>query len=260
MSEPLRVPELPVESYTAVNVVPTTASTNADLVEAARQGAADRTVLIADEQTGGQGRLTRSWVSPAGTGLYLSVLYRPTGVADRLGWLALLAGVALVRTSRWAGATAALKWPNDLLLGPDLRKGAGVLAETSDDAVVLGIGLNLLPLPAGVPLGAGGLAPTSLAEAGATRLDRTEIAGRLLTELAGLERAWRLAGGDPGDARAEYVDHCATIGQQVNVELPGSTLSGTATGIGGDGSLLVRADDGEHSVYAGDVVHVRPAP
>jgi BirA family biotin operon repressor/biotin-[acetyl-CoA-carboxylase] ligase len=263
VSEPLRLRELPVDLYTAVNVVSTTASTNADLVEAARQGAADRTVLIADEQTGGQGRQARSWVSPAGTGLYLSVLLRPDRVPPtRLAWLTLLAGVALVRTARWAGAAAELKWPNDLLLGPDHRKGAGVLAEAADGVVVLGIGLNILPLPADVQLGPGGLVPTSLAEAGATKLDRTDIAGRLLGELARLEHAWRESAGDPAvdGVRDEYVGYCATIGQRVDVALPGSTLTGTATGIDEAGSLLLRTDDGhDHSVSAGDVVHLRSA-
>jgi BirA family biotin operon repressor/biotin-[acetyl-CoA-carboxylase] ligase len=263
VSEPLRVHELPVALYTAVDVVPTTTSTNADLVAAARSGAPDRTVLIADQQTAGQGRRSRAWTSPAGTGLYVSVLLRPAGVPHtRLSWLTMLAGVALVRTARWTGAEAALKWPNDLLLGPDLRKGAGVLAEASDDAVVLGMGLNVLPLPADVPIGPGGLLPTSLAEVGATRLDRTDIAIHLLTELSKLERAWRDSGGDPeaDGVRDEYIGYCATIGQSVRVELPGGVLNGTATGIGADGSLLLTAADGnDHSVSAGDVVHLRSA-
>jgi BirA family biotin operon repressor/biotin-[acetyl-CoA-carboxylase] ligase len=263
VSEPLRVNELPADLYAAVDVVPTTASTNADLVEAANRGAADRTVLIADEQTGGQGRRARSWASPVGTGLYLSVLLRPDGVLPtRLAWLTMLAGVAVVRTARWAGAEAVLKWPNDLLLGPEQRKGAGILAEAGDGAVVLGIGLNILPLPGDVPLGPGGLVPTSLAEVGATELDRTDIANRLLGELATLERAWRETGGDPaaGGVRDEYIGYCVTVGQRVRVELPNGALTGVATGIDADGSLLLRTDDGEdHSVSAGDVVHLRQA-
>jgi BirA family biotin operon repressor/biotin-[acetyl-CoA-carboxylase] ligase len=261
VSDPLRVRDLPVDLYAAVDVVPTTTSTNTDLVQAARRGAADRTVLIADQQTAGQGRRSRAWTSPPGTGLYLSVLLRPDGVPQAgLSWLTVLAGVALVRTARWAGAAAALKWPNDLLLGAGQRKGAGVLAEAGADVVVLGIGLNILPLPADVPLGPGGLAPTSLAEAGATRLDRTDIAACLLTELDRLERAWRASAGDPeaDGVRGEYIGYCATVGRRVRVELPGSTLTGTATGIDVDGSLLLTTDDGtSHSVSAGDVVHLR---
>ncbi len=169
-----------------------------------------------------------------------------------------LAGVALVRTARWAGADAVLKWPNDLLLGPDRRKGAGTLAEVIGDAVVLGMGLNVLPLPDDVPLGPGGLAPTSLADAGATTLDRTEIAVRLLTELDTLEAAWRAAGGDPvAGGHDSYLACCATIGRRVRVELPDRELVGEATGVASDGSLLVTGDDGAaHQISAGDVVHL----
>ncbi|HEX5121555.1 MAG TPA: biotin--[acetyl-CoA-carboxylase] ligase [Pseudonocardiaceae bacterium] len=249
-------------TYAAVDVVPSVASTNASLVAAAREGAADRTVLIARQQTAGQGRRSRAWVSPADTGLYLSVLLRPGLPPARLSWLTMLAGVAVVRTARWAGADAVLKWPNDLLLGPERRKGAGILAEVTQDAVVVGVGLNLRPLPADVPLGPGGLAPTSLAEAGATETDATELAVRFLTELAGLEDAWRRSGGDPaaGGAHAEYTGYCATIGQRVRVELPDATVTGTATGVGPDGGLLLHADDGsDQALSAGDVVHLRPA-
>jgi BirA family biotin operon repressor/biotin-[acetyl-CoA-carboxylase] ligase len=251
------------DRYAAVDAVASTRSTNLELSGAARRGAADRTVLIADEQTDGKGRLGRKWTSPPGTGLYLSVLLRPTGVpAQRLSWLAPLAGVALVRTARFAGADAVLKWPNDLLLGPDRRKAAGVLAEVGDgNSVVIGIGLNVHTAPDIAP-GAGGLAATSLADAGATVLDRTDLARRLLTELADLDDAWRAAAGD-ADASglyAEYRDHCATFGQRVRVELPNDDYTGVAVGLEPDGMLVVRTDDGgQRSVSAGDVVHLRPA-
>src|SRR5687768_2662835 len=114
----------PYGLYSALDVVPTTRSTNADLARAAVAGAPDRTVLIAEEQTAGQGRRGRAWSSPRG-GLYLSVLFRPTDVpAQRLPWLNLLAGVALVRVARSVDVAASLKWPNDLLLGEGQRKGA----------------------------------------------------------------------------------------------------------------------------------------
>ncbi len=249
-----------VPPYAAVEVVASTASTNADLVVAAGRGAADRTVLIAERQTAGQGRRSRTWASPVG-GLYLSVLLRPTEVPPRRrAWLTMLAGIALVRTARWAGAQAVLKWPNDLLLGPDRGKGAGVLAEAIDGGVVLGIGLNVASLSEDVPPGAGGLAATSLADTGATRLDRADLAIRLLTEVATLEDAWRAAGGDPETAgmHSEYVGYSATVGDEVRVELPARTLTGVATGIGPDGSLLLRTADGtDHTVSAGDVVHLR---
>jgi BirA family biotin operon repressor/biotin-[acetyl-CoA-carboxylase] ligase len=253
----------PAGPYSALDVVASTTSTNADLIAAANAGAADRTVLVADEQTAGRGRRGRGWVSPPGSGLYVSVLFRPAGVpAERLSWLTLLAGIALARLAGSVGAEAVLKWPNDLLLGPGRGKGAGVLAEVAGDAVVLGTGLNVAPLPEDVLPAPGGLLPTSLADAGATVLDRTELAARLLLELAGAERAWRDAGGDPhaSGLHQEYVTRCATIGSRVRVELTGRPpLVGTGAHLGADGTLVVRTDDGaHHPVSAGDVVHVRP--
>jgi BirA family biotin operon repressor/biotin-[acetyl-CoA-carboxylase] ligase len=218
-------------------------------------------VLIAEEQTAGQGRQARTWTSPPGSGLYLSVLLRPAEVPGaRLSWLTLLAGVALVRTASWAGATgASLKWPNDLLLGG--RKAAGVLAGVgAPNTVVLGMGLNVLPLPVDVPLGAGGLAATSLAESGAIKLDRTAIAAKLLTELAALDDAWRAAEGDAVAAGLydEYRTSCGTFDQEVRVELNGSsTIEGTAVRLAEDGTLVVRTSGGEREVSAGDVVHLR---
>lgn len=253
----------PAGRYAALDVVASTGSTNMDLALAADRGADDRTVLIAEAQTAGQGRQARTWTSPPGSGLYLSVLLRPAEVPGaRLSWLTLLAGVALVRTASWAGATgASLKWPNDLLLGG--RKAAGVLASVAageKNTVVLGMGLNVLPLPVDVPLGAGGLAATSLAEAGAIQLDRTAIATRLLTELATLDDAWRAADGDAVAAGLydEYRTSCGTFDQEVRVELNGSSaLEGTAVRLAEDGTLVLRTASGEREVSAGDVVHLR---
>ncbi|TQM82746.1 BirA family biotin operon repressor/biotin-[acetyl-CoA-carboxylase] ligase [Saccharothrix saharensis] len=245
--------------YATVDVVAETGSTNADLRAAASRGAHDRTVLVAERQTAGQGRRGRGWTSPAG-GVYLSVLFRPTGVPPaRLPWLTLLAGVALVRTARGVGVEASLKWPNDLLVGD--AKAAGVLAEIiagEGHAVVLGIGLNVAELPADVEPGAGGLVPTSL-EDHAGPLDRTEVAVALLRELAALEEQWRRAGGDEPSLREEYRRHCVTLGRPVRVELArGEALLGTATYLETDGTLVVRDDAGaDHSVSAGDVVHLR---
>lgn len=248
--------------YAALEVVETTASTNADL--AGSSGAADRTVLIALEQSAGQGRRGRTWSSPAG-GLYVSVLFRPAGVsAARLPWLNLIAGLALVRVAQSVGVEATLKWPNDLLLGPAAGKGAGILSEiTADGSVVVGIGLNVAKLPSDVEPAPGGLAPTSLEDVGAAELDRGELAFRLLVELAQLEGVWRKNGGDAVESGVleEYEEHSATVGEQVRVELSGGVqLVGTAQRIEADGTLVVRATDGvDHGVSAGDVVHLRPA-
>jgi BirA family transcriptional regulator, biotin operon repressor / biotin---[acetyl-CoA-carboxylase] ligase len=246
-----------------VSVVARTGSTNADLVAAARDGAREGAVLVAEEQTAGRGRMGRSWLSPPRAALTFSVLLRPADVpAARRGWLPLLTGVAVATAIRQVSALdAILKWPNDVLL----RSGklAGILAEQSGDAVVVGIGVNVsttryeLPAPA-----ASSLPATSLRLEGSRSLDREQLLGRMLDEIQRWYLAWR--GTDPaGDAqasglRAAYVRLCSTIGRDVRAELPGrAATSGLATGIDEDGRLVVRTAAGDVAIGAGDIRHVR---
>jgi BirA family biotin operon repressor/biotin-[acetyl-CoA-carboxylase] ligase len=254
--------------YASVEVVARTGSTNADLRAAAGRGASDRTVLIAEEQTAGVGRRARMWKSPHGSGIYLSVLLRPREVAfAEVGSLAIVAGLAVLDLAARVGVDSALKWPNDVLAGSDRGKCAGILAESvaaEELAVVLGIGLNVLPLGVDVPPAAGGLRPTSLAEEGASTTDPTELAALLLAALADRETRWRAAGGNLAGAGQleDYRAHCETLGRQVKVLLPGdTTLVGTATDVDAGGALVVVTEDGRrHTVLAGDVVHVRAVP
>lgn len=252
----------PAGPYAAVDVVPATGSTNADLRAAAGAGGLDRTVLLAESQTAGLGRLGRTWASPVGAGLYLSVLLRPAGVpARRLGSLAIVAGLALADVVTAAGVPATLKWPNDLLSGG--AKLAGVLSELvpgDSTAVVLGIGLNVHPL-GDVPPGPGGLPATSLAEAGAAEPDRGALAVALLRALADRELAWRTAGGDLAAAGLldGYREVSSTLGSQVTVALPdGESVSGEAVDVDSAGELIIADAAGARTtVFAGDVVHVR---
>jgi BirA family transcriptional regulator, biotin operon repressor / biotin---[acetyl-CoA-carboxylase] ligase len=248
-----------------LDVVERTGSTNADLAAAARAGAADRTVLVAEMQDAGRGRLDRRWVSPTGAGLTFSVLLRPKAVPrNRLGWLPLLAGLSVVRAIRsLTSVEAALKWPNDVLLGPDRAKGAGLLAELAgvgdEPAVVLGIGLNVRTEPDQLPPGA-----TSLCAQGAD-VSREELLVAILRGLLADEADWRAAGGDPDATglRAGYRAACATLGARVRIELPGSAgaLEAVAGDVDEDGRLVVRQRDGAtRAVAAGDVVHLRPSP
>jgi BirA family transcriptional regulator, biotin operon repressor / biotin---[acetyl-CoA-carboxylase] ligase len=247
-----------VGPWARLDVVERTGSTNADLLAAAAAGAPDRSVLAADHQESGRGRLTRTWTAPAGTGIAVSALLRPQGVApSRFGWLPLLAGLAALDAVRELGvATARLKWPNDLLVGPGQRKVAGILAEATDRAVVIGIGINVSASPPDLPTA------TDLAAEGCA-VGRTEVLTTLLLRLAEREAEWRAARGDP-DAhrlRADYRAGCATLGAEVRVELPGTGwVTGIAEDVDRDGRLLL-LDAGGHrrAVSAGDVVHVRRA-
>jgi BirA family biotin operon repressor/biotin-[acetyl-CoA-carboxylase] ligase len=249
-----------------LDVLGETGSTNAEVATAARAGVPEGLVVVAERQVAGRGRRDRAWVSPARAGLTLSVLLRPgekgpgeAVPAPRWGWLPLLAGVALRDAVRSrAEVDAALKWPNDLLIGD--AKCAGILAEVAGDAVVLGIGLNVTTRPEELPP-TGGLRATSLRIAGATVTDRDPLLRSLLRGLADWYAGWREAGGDAEmcGLLAAYREGCATIGREVRALLPdGTELPGTATTVDGDGQLVIRTADGtSHRVSAGDVLHVR---
>jgi BirA family biotin operon repressor/biotin-[acetyl-CoA-carboxylase] ligase len=234
-----------------------TGSTNAEVAAAARDGAPEGLVVVAERQTAGRGRLGRRWESPPRAGLAVSVLLRPTGIApSRYGWLPLLAGVVLVETVRRLGTVdAVLKWPNDMLI--DERKCAGILAESTAGAIVLGLGLNVtlrepeLPRPDA----------TSLALAGAVCTDRDPLLRALLRTLADAYQSWCAAGGEPdGSGLADaYRMHCDTLGREVRVQLPdGSWLTGRASDVDSVGRLVVTGPDGAiTALAAGDVQHVR---
>ena len=199
------------------------------------------------------------------------MVLRPQVPAGTLGWLPLLAGLAVVRTVSDGAITASVKWPNDVLLpahdtvaGLGLyRKVAGILAEivpnaAEPPAVVLGIGLNVsqsadeLPVPTA----------TSLALAGHPRPDRTDVLVRMLGEVHAVVRRWEQADGDAAAAGLldEYAAVSATLGTRVRVELAGDAgvLEGEAVALDGSGALVVRQDSGEERVVnAGDVWHLR---
>ena len=243
--------------WTSVEVVATTGSTNADLLG---RGGAEGQVLVAEEQTAGRGRMGRSWVSQPGASLTFSVLLRPVSVpAPRRGWLPLLTGVAVATAVRAVASVAAmLKWPNDVLVGD--RKLAGILAEQSGDAVVVGIGLNVATARDALPTSPAGQRATSLLAEGAP-VSREP----LLTEmLRHLERRYVAFQEDPDPARSglltEYRTLCGTLGRSVRVELPGGrAVAGVAEDIDTDGRLLVREADATSPtpVSAGDVIHLR---
>lgn len=246
----------PGHFWTDIVVTQETGSTNADVAAAARAGAPEGTVHTTDLQTTGRGRLDRSWESPAGSGVIVSVLLRPDPVpASRWVWLPLLVGLAVDATVQECGVASGLKWPNDVLV--DGRKLAGILLERVDTpdgpAAVVGVGLNVTLRREELPVDTA----TSLALEGATETDRTIVLRAYLRNLEALYRAWRSSGGDPGAGiRESYVRRCVTIGTRVRVSLPNDeTLEGRATGIDDLGRLLV---DGT-PISAGDITHVRPA-
>ncbi|GLY27851.1 biotin--[acetyl-CoA-carboxylase] ligase [Kineosporia sp. NBRC 101731] len=250
------------DAWSTVDVVSETGSTNADLMERARAGESGGAVLVADRQSSGRGRLGREWVSPARSGLAVSVLVRPTAPIENWGWISLLTGVAVTDALiRVCGLPATLKWPNDVLLptidgngyAGDHLKVAGILVEAAPGAVVIGIGLNVsqsqdeLPVPTA----------TSLRLSGSATTDRDTVLRAVLRSLA--RRLAEFENTGPGGIAAAYRERCSTIGRTVRAELPGGvTRTGIADGVDDNGRLLLLTPDGAISALsAGDVVHIR---
>jgi BirA family biotin operon repressor/biotin-[acetyl-CoA-carboxylase] ligase len=259
----------PDSLWSRIEVRARTGSTNADVAVAAAQGEPEGLVVVAEQQLAGRGRRDRQWMAPPRAGITVSMLLRP-GRADpakgwaalpvgAYGWMPLLAGVALLdAVQRVAEVEAALKWPNDLLVGDG--KCAGILAEVVGDALVVGIGLNVSTRAEELPETTG-LPATSLRLAGAQSLDRDPLLRALLRGFAGWYAGWREADGDAelSGLLAAYRRGCATIGRTVRVLLPGGgELVGEATSVDPDGQLVIRTTDGaDRRVSAGDVLHVR---
>lgn len=243
-----------------VQVRERTGSTNADLVAAAASDPAGwphLSVLLTTDQTGGRGRLDRSWTTPPDAALAVSTVVRVPGlpVASR-AWIPLVAGAAMTRAvaAQLPGHTVRLKWPNDVLV--DGRKICGILAEVPPgdlDAVVVGTGVNTRMAAVDLPV----TTATSFATLGVDADDDALLADYLAAldeQLRALVSSGAVASGVHGEVEAL----CATVGMDVAVSLPdGSTLRGRAERLDADGRLVVASAAGETAVSAGDVVHVR---
>lgn len=227
-----------------VRMVDQTGSTNEDLAALAAAGAVEGTVLVADHQTAGRGRLDRSWEARPGDGLLVSVLLRPSGLpVQQRGLIA--SAVALAAKTACedvSGVAPEIKWPNDLLAQSG-GKLAGILATEVGGAVVVGMGLNVHGAPPGAVL---------LDDLAGRRIGRAVLLERFLRELDPLLDDW-------SSVARMYRLECATIGREVSVQLAGGLLiTGTAEGVDDMGLLLVRLDDGSlRHLAAGDVTHLR---
>ncbi len=242
-----------------LEVVEEIGSTNAELISRARDpedgGAPEGTVLVAEHQVTGRGRLDRVWTSPPRAGLTVSFLLRPDVPAARKGWLPLLTGVALAESvAEVTGVLPSLKWPNDLLAG-DGRKLAGILAEVAGGAVVVGTGLNVSTTTEELPD-----TGTSLTRITGATVDRATV---LLAFLRAVERRylrWIEVLGDPVSSglAQDYLAWSSTIGSTVSVAMPdGSTLDGVAQAVDWDGRLVLATAAGTVELASGDVRHVR---
>jgi BirA family biotin operon repressor/biotin-[acetyl-CoA-carboxylase] ligase len=247
---------------------PQIGSTNDLAKDLASEGAPEGTVVVADEQTAGRGRLGRRWLAPPGSALLCSILFRPTlplRNAPQLTMVCALAAADAVATV--ARLDVALKWPNDLIVATGgrgeaaaWRKLAGLLTETGVmgdrlDFVVVGIGLNA-NVPAEVLPQIAPRATSLRAETG-READREALLASLL---AGIERRYAAlqAGQSP---HTEWAARLATLGRSVRATTPQGPVEGVAEAVDAAGALLVRAADGTlHRLVAGDVTLASGAP
>lgn len=229
-----------------------THSTQDDVSAAGRAGAAEGLVVTADEQTRGRGRFRRSWMSPPGASLLVSVLLRPG--PELLPTLSMICALAVPRAIRRVCPELApeIKWPNDVLIGG--RKVCGILVEVvrgdtgGEQFAVAGIGVNVNWDTASIPEIAD--ASTSLSRETGGEVSRLDLLCALLEEMEALYVEAR----EGGDVFTQWRAALVNLGKRVSVSGSDSTFEGVALDVEPSGGLVVRTDDGQRRVvHAGDV-------
>jgi len=229
-------------------------STNTEALQLAQQDAPEGTVVIAEAQSAGRGRLDRSWESPPSMNLYLSVILRPAVPAQSASLIPLAVGLAVADViSQYCPGQVRLKWPNDVLVGG--KKICGILAEMRTKAkrvafVIAGIGVNINMKKLHFPRELRETA-TSLQIETALEIDRLDVAVRLLEAL---ERWYRIyLNGGQDHIRQSWLKYADIIGKRIEVVYQSDTQRGTVVGLDENGALLLEGETGLQQVLAGDV-------
>ena len=240
-------------------VLDTVDSTNTYAKQLGMKNGADGTAVAANEQTGGRGRLGRSFLSPKDTGIYLSVLYRPDiPPMDAVNLTSYVAVAVCDGIEAACGVRPGIKWTNDIVLGS--RKLAGILTEMSVEGetgtlqyIVTGIGLNVLQREEDFPPELRSAATSLLIELGRP-VSRGRLTAEVLNALDVMHHCW-LNGG--GDYLQQYRKDCLTVGKEVRVIRPGGERRAFAEGIDDDFGLIVRYPDGARETVTSGEVSVR---
>lgn len=221
----------------------------------AREGAPAGTVIVADEQELGKGRLGRSWHSPPGTGVWISFILRPQLPLHAVSHLTLLTAVAVLQAvNNVVELPLSIKWPNDVLIRG--KKFAGILMELKAEAdqvhyVVAGIGINVNMTKDDFPLHLRDRATSIAIEANQT-ISRKAIIIQLLDEWEGLYEQYVAEGFSP--IKALWEQKADTLGKPVTARTASGSLSGMAVGLNEDGALLLKDGLGQiHQIYAADI-------
>lgn len=229
-------------------------STNDEAKRQADAGAPEGTLIIADEQSAGRGRMGRDFSSPPGN-LYMSLILRPGRPAEELARLSFVAAVALGEAivNVLPTAEVSLKWPNDVLLQG--RKVSGILLESAgigrrDAWLVVGVGVNLVSSPAHL-----GAQATSLVEAGWYAAERDAFLPRFAGELEQWYGRWRREGFAP--VRVAWLRRAAYRNERIAIRLPQRQFTGTFADLDQDGTLIVLDENGaSQRVGAGEIFRI----
>jgi BirA family biotin operon repressor/biotin-[acetyl-CoA-carboxylase] ligase len=234
-------------------------STNLRAQALAREGATEGTVVVADSQTGGRGRMRRAWVSPAGVNLYCSIVLRPPVPSVRMPEIPLVAAAAIHEAvaRECPGLSAFIKWPNDIIAGG--RKLCGILCEMESEPdcthfVVVGFGLNVNLDP--VPEELREIA-TSIAIETGSRLSRAQLLAAVLNRFEQLYRDW-LEKEDLAFILPYLETHAWLKGRELKIEQFNTVLVGTETGLSPQGHLLLRTADGAILPVTSGEAHLLP--
>lgn len=221
-----------------------TDSTNEEAKRQGGAGAPDGTLCVAERQTGGKGRLGRTWSSPAGSGVWMSLLLRPSVAPQEATQLTLIVGLSVCQAiRRLTGCPAMIKWPNDIVIGR--KKVCGILTELTADMeqihyVVVGIGIN-----ANIPQFEGELekkATSLLLETG-QKIDRAALVRAVLEEF---EKNYdRFLTDLTADFITPYEALCVSLNRQVSVIRGGRELTGQSIGLTKEGELRIRLESGD---------------
>ena len=230
-------------------------STNDVAFSLARSGSPEGTLVIAEEQTRGRGRLGRDWDSPPGLGLWFSVVLRPGIAVHESSTVSLSVALAVAAVLRDSYAVdARIKWPNDVLVGP--RKICGILTEAefcgdSVEFIVVGVGLNVLHMRSDFPEGLENVA-TSISIESSREVDRVDVIARLLSAVE--ENYLRLCEEGFESIRRDILPLSSLMGNMTRVRTGnGGRVEGVAVDIDGTGALILRTENGlTEKVVAGD--------
>jgi BirA family biotin operon repressor/biotin-[acetyl-CoA-carboxylase] ligase len=235
---------------------PETVSTNDAAKELAAAGMPEGTVVVAEEQTGGRGRLGRAWHSPTGGGIWLSVILRPDINPMDAPKITLLTAVALARTlAAYPEIIPGIKWPNDVLV--EGKKIVGILTEMNAEMdrvnyIVLGIGVNINTVSQEFPDELRNIATSLLITIG-RRQNRLDFLANMLQNLE--ELYLMFTQGRFPDIIKEWKKFSVTLGQRVRIAGPhGDLLEGVAQNLDADGALILKTAAGEQRVLAGEVI------